>query len=218
MLNRFRPRLSYANVLSTLALFVALGGGAYAAIQLPANSVGSRQLKKNAVRSSKVKDHTLQRKDVKRGAFATPRQLIGLDAAKLGGIGPGGFVHGAGRVISADFKGTTRTLSPFFTFPGGLQFSLGCTASGYTFRLDNSDIGNQSFDVFSASLLNASSPMVRYQTITRETLSADSTGTATEVVDEDVSSPAGRAGVRVWLNFDTASKTCDVRARGLASP
>jgi hypothetical protein len=44
------------------------------------------------------------------------------------------------------------------------------------------------------------------------------TGTATQVIDEDVASRAGRASVRVWLSFDTTSKTCDVRARGLANP
>jgi hypothetical protein len=37
-------RLTYANVVATLALFVALGGASYAAIQLSANSVGTTQL------------------------------------------------------------------------------------------------------------------------------------------------------------------------------
>jgi hypothetical protein len=44
--------LTYANVLSTLALFVALGGASYAAIVLPPDSVGSRQLRAGAVRPS----------------------------------------------------------------------------------------------------------------------------------------------------------------------
>ena len=42
-------RPGYASVTSTLALFFALGGGGYAAATLPANSVGPRQIKKNAV-------------------------------------------------------------------------------------------------------------------------------------------------------------------------
>ena len=50
---RIRSSLSYANVIATIALFVALGGGAYAAITLPKNSVGAKQLKKNAVVSSR---------------------------------------------------------------------------------------------------------------------------------------------------------------------
>jgi hypothetical protein len=37
-----------------IALFVALGGGAYAALKLPANSVGAAQLKKSAVTPTKL--------------------------------------------------------------------------------------------------------------------------------------------------------------------
>jgi hypothetical protein len=47
-------RLTYANVVATLALFVALGGGAYAATQLKKNSVGTRQLKNGAVTEAKL--------------------------------------------------------------------------------------------------------------------------------------------------------------------
>lgn len=39
-----RSRLTYANSLATIALFSALGGGAYAAVAVPANSVSARQL------------------------------------------------------------------------------------------------------------------------------------------------------------------------------
>jgi len=46
--------LSYANVVATLALFVALGGASYAAIELPANSVGSRQLRHGSVSTQKL--------------------------------------------------------------------------------------------------------------------------------------------------------------------
>jgi hypothetical protein len=47
-------RFTYANVVATLALFVALGGGAYAATQLKKNSVGTRQLKNGAVTALKL--------------------------------------------------------------------------------------------------------------------------------------------------------------------
>ena len=43
-----REWVSYANVMSTLALFVALGGTSYA-LTLPRNSVGSSQLKSDSV-------------------------------------------------------------------------------------------------------------------------------------------------------------------------
>ena len=55
--------LSYANVMATIAIFVALGGGAYAATALPKNSVGATQLRTDAVTSSKVKDGSLRRTD-----------------------------------------------------------------------------------------------------------------------------------------------------------
>ncbi len=47
-------RLSYANVVATMALFVALGGVGYAATQLPKNSVGTKQLKNGAVTAKKL--------------------------------------------------------------------------------------------------------------------------------------------------------------------
>ena len=42
------PRPTYANVTSTLALFIALGGTADADTAQPKGSVGDRQLKKDA--------------------------------------------------------------------------------------------------------------------------------------------------------------------------
>ena len=42
-----------------MALFVALGGGAYAAAVLPANSVGANQIKKSAVERSKLKKNAV---------------------------------------------------------------------------------------------------------------------------------------------------------------
>jgi hypothetical protein len=51
-----RPRLTFANVVAVIALFVALGGTGLAASQLGKNSVGSRQLKKNAVITAKIKN------------------------------------------------------------------------------------------------------------------------------------------------------------------
>lgn len=68
MLERLRPRLTYANVIATLALFLALGGGAaFAAATLGKNTVGAKQLKRNAVTGAKVKDGSLSAGDFKAG-------------------------------------------------------------------------------------------------------------------------------------------------------
>lgn len=55
-------RPSPALVLSIIALIVAMGGTGYAALKLPKNSVGSRQIKPDAVRSSDIKDGSLLRR------------------------------------------------------------------------------------------------------------------------------------------------------------
>jgi hypothetical protein len=55
--------MRYANVMSTIAVFVALGGTGYAALKLPRNSVGAKQIRTAAVRSAEVKDHSLKPAD-----------------------------------------------------------------------------------------------------------------------------------------------------------
>lgn len=54
-----RRRFTYANIVATIALFVALGGTSYAAFSLPAGSVGTKQLKNGAVTKAKLA-HGLQ--------------------------------------------------------------------------------------------------------------------------------------------------------------
>ncbi|HET8813442.1 MAG TPA: hypothetical protein VFM51_00615 [Solirubrobacterales bacterium] len=67
--------------MSSIAVFVVLGGAAFAAVQLPKNSVGTKQLKKNAVVSSKVKNGSLKAADFGAGQ---------LPAGPQGAAGPQG--------------------------------------------------------------------------------------------------------------------------------
>jgi hypothetical protein len=68
MLNIVFSRLSYANVVSTLALFLALGGVSYAAIRLPAGSVGAKQLRRNAVVGVKIKNRAVSSSKIGKNA------------------------------------------------------------------------------------------------------------------------------------------------------
>ncbi len=66
MLARFRARLTYANVVATLALFVALGGTGYAASQITSSDVKNRSLKggdlkKNTVTGTEIRESRLGR-------------------------------------------------------------------------------------------------------------------------------------------------------------
>jgi hypothetical protein len=69
MLSALLGRLTYANVMATIALFIALGGTGYAAISLPKNSVGSKQLKKGAVTPKKIKKGAVTSAAVKDGSL-----------------------------------------------------------------------------------------------------------------------------------------------------
>jgi hypothetical protein len=78
--------LSYANVTASLALFVALGGVSWAAVKLPHDSVGAKQIASNAVRSAEIKDGALTRRDFARGTLVRrnqgPQGAQGLQGAK----------------------------------------------------------------------------------------------------------------------------------------
>ena len=68
-MSRLRPKLTYANVMATVAVFIALGGASYAALKLPKNSVGPKQLKKNAVTTAKIKKEAVTAGKVKQGTL-----------------------------------------------------------------------------------------------------------------------------------------------------
>jgi hypothetical protein len=89
-----RRRPSPALVIACIALAIALGGTSYAAVNLAPGSVGNKQLKRNAVTSLKVKDHSLFARDFKAGQL--PRGARGLKGDK-GDKGDGGAPGAAGR-------------------------------------------------------------------------------------------------------------------------
>jgi hypothetical protein len=102
MLRRFRPRLSYANVIATLALFIALGGGAYAAATAPKNSVTSRSIKNGQVK----------RVDLAKRAVTNSR--IGPNAVSDSKIGPNAVSTGK---IADNAVTTTKVLDGAITTP-----------------------------------------------------------------------------------------------------
>jgi hypothetical protein len=80
---KLRKKLTYSNVVSTLCLFLLLGGGAaYAASQLAKNSVGSKQLKKNAVTTAKIKNQAITGAKIKNGTLTGTQ----INASTLGTV------------------------------------------------------------------------------------------------------------------------------------
>jgi hypothetical protein len=149
-----RPQLSYANVMVTLLAFVVLcGGGAYAAGQLGRGSVGTPQLKKNAVTSAKVKDHALKAKDFAKGVLlAGPRGAVG----SKGDQGPPGTSHGyeaRGSVnydkFSASLYGSTVVSVPvppgaYFATASAEVQTVNATPSTVSCRLIDGNGGSES--------------------------------------------------------------------------
>jgi hypothetical protein len=75
------------NGVAYLAIFVALGGTSYAAIAIPNNSVGNKQLKKDAVDSKKVKNKTLLKDDFNASTLPAGPQGIGGVQGGPGALG-----------------------------------------------------------------------------------------------------------------------------------
>jgi hypothetical protein len=78
-----RRKLTYANVMSTIAVFLLLGGGAaFAASKLAKNSVGTKQIKNNAVTAAKIKKGTITGAQIKSGSLTGTQ----VNASTLGTV------------------------------------------------------------------------------------------------------------------------------------
>ena len=107
MLRAIAGRLTYANVVSTLCLFVVLGGGAYAATQidgklLKKRSVPGNRIKKNGLGGKEIKEAKLARvPDAGRLAGKLPTAFLGAgqkakDSDRLDGADASAFVRQGG--------------------------------------------------------------------------------------------------------------------------
>ena len=121
-------RPSPAMVVAGRRCLLALGGTGYAAGVLPVGSVGTPQLKGDAVVSSKVKDGSLLAKDFKagqlpRGAQGTPGQQ-GAEgpAGPKGDTGARGPAGAQGSQGPAGFAALTYVQDDFGPFPAGTQY------------------------------------------------------------------------------------------------
>lgn len=95
-----RSKLTFANTVSLIALFAALGGTGYAATQLSRNSVGPVQIKKNAVRAADVARGAIGASEIRRNAVRSSEirtGAVGASEVADGTLTAAEF--GAGRVV-----------------------------------------------------------------------------------------------------------------------
>jgi hypothetical protein len=80
-----RRRPSAAIVISSVALFMSVGGVGYAAISIPNNSVGTAQLRNNAVTNSKIRNGAVSFKKIQPGAVGLVRANTGQLQVRVSG-------------------------------------------------------------------------------------------------------------------------------------
>ena len=161
-----RNHLTYSNVIATLALVLAVGtGGAWAA-----KSINGGLLKSRTITAIKVRKDTLTGTEIRESKLGiVPRASNATNATnaanantantaasantaanadKLGGIGPSGFVQGAGKFSAGRATGTGAAdpnVFKTFTTPVG-EFRLSCGAANADVRYFNTTPGDA--DVF----------------------------------------------------------------------
>jgi len=107
-----RRRLTYANVMSSLAVFlVVAGGSAFAAGQLGKNTVGTKQLKNNAVTGAKIKKEAITGVKIKKEAITGAN----LKLSTIGKVPSASTADTAGTANSAktaDTANVANSLAP----------------------------------------------------------------------------------------------------------
>lgn len=103
-------KLTYANIVSSVCLFLLVGGGtAFAASQLGKNTVGSNQLKKNSVTAAKIKANAVTGTKIKNGAITGAKVAAGsLTGANIN-LGSLGTVPSANTANTATTATTAKS-------------------------------------------------------------------------------------------------------------
>jgi hypothetical protein len=127
MRQRLRSHLTYANVMATLAVFVALGGGTYAAFHLPKDSVRSKQIKNGQVKSVDLATGAVNSANVADGSLTgTDIDESSLDSSVLqtrigGKCSPGSAVASVTQVGGVSCNDFPTSLPPSGSAGGALQ-------------------------------------------------------------------------------------------------
>lgn len=145
-MTNLRSRLTYANVVATLALFLVLAGGtAFAASQLGKNTVGSKQLKKNAVTTAKIKNGAVTGAKIKTSTLGTVPSATSAESAKnathAGTADSAKNAAHADSATTADKATSANSATTAATAANALSLG-GIPASGYT-RSDCASISGQ---------------------------------------------------------------------------
>ncbi|MGN6558574.1 MAG: hypothetical protein ACTHLH_11280 [Solirubrobacterales bacterium] len=118
-MKKIRKRLTYANVMSSIAVFLVIGGAsAFAASHLAKNSVGTKQLKNGAVTTGKLKKNAVTTAKIKNnavnGSKVQDQSLTGADI----NLSTLGTVPSAANAANATNATNAAHLAGFTPFSG----------------------------------------------------------------------------------------------------
>jgi hypothetical protein len=149
---KIRNRLTYANVMSSIAVFLVIGGAsALAATHLGKNSVGTKQLKKNAVTAAKIKKNAVTTAKIKNsavnGAKVKDGSLTGADI-NLGALGTvpsaaNANTVGGNSVVLINFQANPGTPATQIMSLDGFTLTAACNAGDETVVLANGPAGSR---------------------------------------------------------------------------
>jgi hypothetical protein len=105
---KIRKRLTYANVMSSIAVFLVLGGATALAAGLAKNSVGSKQIKKNAVTAAKIKKNAVTTAKIKNDAVNGAK----VNEGTLGTVPSANSANSANTAKSASSAAVASSLTP----------------------------------------------------------------------------------------------------------
>lgn len=154
MLKRLRSKLTYANVMATIAVFLVLTGIGFAVAKLPRKSVGNKQLKNNAVTSKKIHKDAVNASKIKTGAVG--RSEIASGAVSNSEISNQAVTRNKIADSAIPLLGTLRTgqtLRGVFNLGGDVtarsaqtfQFPLNAAPSGPAANLIDASVASPTF-------------------------------------------------------------------------
>jgi len=146
MLSRLKERMTYANVASTMALVIAIGGGgaAVAAAMVPANSVGSKQIINNSVKSKDIKDNGVKGADVDETTLGQVPSAVSADSANTANSANSATTAttattanglSSGAITSPDVFGTGNLgIVRAYAWNNSASANANLTSNGYTYN------------------------------------------------------------------------------------
>jgi hypothetical protein len=181
---RLRPRLTFANVVSVMALFIALGGGSYAAVKLKANQVKSKNIAPDAVQGIDANESSF-------GQVPSANQANNANQANI-----------ANQANTAATAGDAETVAGFT--PADFQFGNGFDDAIAGF-LNNGETGGIFVFEGAVGVACDATPQLVYEDIAGDPFETDLwvDGVRQEVLDGDPGGPinldpSDTAQVHIW--------------------